>query len=523
MANPNPVVAHADDYVRIFDTTLRDGEQSPGCTMNVEEKIAIARQLERLNVDIIEAGFAASSPGDFESVRRIAETLTNPVVLSLSRTRDEDVDAALRAVEKAKHPGIHIFIATSDIHLKYKLAMTREDVLNAATVAVMRAKRHLDYVEFSCEDASRSEWEFMAKICSEVIRAGARIINLPDTTGHALPAELGEMFAFMREHVEGADQVIWSAHCHNDLGMAVANSLAAIRNGARQVECTINGIGERAGNTSMEEVVMALKTRKDLMGVRCGIETRQIYPASRLLAQIIGQPVPPNKPIVGDNAFAHEAGIHQDGVLKNKLTYEIMKPEDIGIPSNKLVLGKHSGRHAFINRLQELGVDPATIDVQKAFAAFKDLCDKKKIVYDDDILAIANEETRRIADTFELVDVTVSSSTRTEPRAEVTLRVGGQERSAEASGDGMVDACYKAIYKIAELSPTLERYSVKSITGGTDALGEVSCLVRDNGMTVAGQGAHSDIVMASALALVNALNRLKSRGPAASPRPSEGP
>jgi 2-isopropylmalate synthase len=496
MANPNPVDTHPGDYVRIFDTTLRDGEQSPGCTMNVEEKIAIARQLERLNVDIIEAGFAASSPGDFESVKRISETLVNPVVLSLSRTRDEDVDAALRAVEKAKSPGIHIFIATSDIHLKYKLAMTREDVLNASTVAVMRAKQHLDYIEFSCEDASRSDWGFMAKICTEVIRAGARIINLPDTTGHALPAEFGEMFAYMRNNVEGADQVIWSAHCHNDLGMAVANSLAAINNGARQVECTINGIGERAGNTSMEEVVMALKTRKDLMAVRCGIETRQIYPASRLLSQIIGQPVPPNKPIVGDNAFAHEAGIHQDGVLKNKLTYEIMK---------------------------ELGVDPATIDVQKAFAAFKDLCDKKKIVYDDDILAIANEESRRTADTFELVDVAVSSSTRTEPRAEVTLRVSGEERSAESSGDGMVDACYKAIYKIAELNPTLERYSVKSITGGTDALGEVSCLVRENGMTVAGQGAHSDIVMASALALVNALNRLKSRGPAASRRPSEGP
>jgi 2-isopropylmalate synthase len=511
MADSSFTAAIPSDHVRIFDTTLRDGEQSPGCTMNVEEKIAIARQLERLNVDIIEAGFAASSPGDFESVRRISEALSNPVVLSLSRTRDEDVDAALRAVDKARHPGIHIFIATSDIHLKYKLAMTREDVLNAATVAVMRAKQHLDYIEFSCEDASRSEWEFMAKICAEVIRAGARIINLPDTTGHAIPQEFGEMFAFMREHVEGADKVTWSAHCHNDLGLAVANSLAAIKNGARQVECTINGIGERAGNTSMEEVVMALKTRRDLMGVRCGIETRQIYPASRLLSQIIGQPVPPNKPIVGDNAFAHEAGIHQDGVLKNKLTYEIMKPEDIGIPSNKLVLGKHSGRHAFINRLQELGIDAATIDVQKAFAAFKDLCDKKKIVYDDDILALVNEEARRTSDTFEIVDLQVTSSTKTEPQAAVTLRVNGQERSAESSGDGMVDACYKAIYKIAELNPTLERYSVKAITGGTDALGEVSCLVRENGMTVAGQGAHSDIVMASALALVNALNRLQSR------------
>jgi 2-isopropylmalate synthase len=510
------------DHVRIFDTTLRDGEQSPGCTMNVEEKIAIARQLERLNVDIIEAGFAASSPGDFESVRRIAEAIRNPVVLSLSRTRDEDVDQALRAVEQAAHPGIHIFIATSDIHLKYKLMMTREDVLNAATWAVTRAKQHLDYIEFSCEDASRSDWAFMAKICAEVIRAGARVINLPDTTGHAIPEEFGRMFSYMREHVEGADRVIWSAHCHNDLGLAVANSLAAIKCGARQVECTINGIGERAGNTSMEEVVMALKTRRDFMGVKTGIETRQIYPASRLLSQIIGQPVPPNKPIVGDNAFAHEAGIHQDGVLKNKLTYEIMKPEDIGIPSNKLVLGKHSGRHAFVNRLQELGVDPATVDVQQAFAAFKELCDKKKIVYDDDILALVNEASRRTADYFELIDVAVTSSSRSTPQAEVTMRVSGEERVERSTGDGMVDACYKAIYRIANISPTLERYAVKAITGGTDALGEVSCLVRSDGMTVAGQGAHSDIVMASALALVNALNRLKAREHVAR-QPHEGP
>ncbi len=515
--------SYPDDYVRIFDTTLRDGEQSPGCTMNVDEKIAVARQLERLKVDVIEAGFAASSPGDFEAVRKVAEVVTDPIVLSLSRTREEDIDQALRAVEKARHPGIHIFIATSDIHLRYKLAMTREDVLSAATWAVARAKQHLDYIEFSCEDASRSDWDFMAKVCTEVIRAGARVINLPDTTGHAIPEEFGEMFSYIRHNVDGSDRVIWSAHCHNDLGLAVANSLAAIRNGARQVECTINGIGERAGNTSMEEVVMALKTRRDLMQVRCGVDSRQIYPASRLVSQIIWQPVPPNKPIVGDNAFAHEAGIHQDGVLKNKLTYEIMRPEDIGIPSNKLVLGKHSGRHAFINRLRELGIDPDTIDVQRAFAAFKALCDKKKIVYDDDILALANEESRQAADAFELVDVVVRSSTRTEPHAEVIMRVEGEERQAESTGDGMVDACYKAIYRITGLSPALERYSVKAITGGTDALGEVSCLVRENGMTVAGQGAHSDIVMASALALVNALNRLKARKGVSHELRREGP
>jgi 2-isopropylmalate synthase len=503
---------HAEpDYVRIFDTTLRDGEQSPGCTMNVEEKLAIARQLDRLNVDIIEAGFAASSPGDFESVRRVADAVKGPVVLSLSRTREEDVDQALRSVDSAARPGIHIFIATSDIHLKYKLNMTREDVLDAATWAVTRAKKHLDYIEFSCEDASRSDWDFMVKICTEVIRAGAQVINLPDTTGHAIPEEFGRMFAYMREHVPGAEKIIWSAHCHNDLGLAVANSLAAVKSGARQVECTINGIGERAGNCSMEEVVMAMKTRHDLMGVQSRVNTRQIYPASRLLSQVIGQPVPANKPIVGDNAFAHEAGIHQDGVLKYKLTYEIMKPEDIGIPSNKLVLGKHSGRHAFIDRLKHLGVDTDSIDVNKAFAEFKALCDKKKVVYDDDILALVTEEARRTTDHYELIDLRVSSTAKTPAHAEVALRVAGEERRADAEGDGMVDACYKAIYKIAGIQPVLERYAVKAITGGTDALGEVSCLVRENGMTVAGAGAHSDIVTASAMALVNALNRLRGR------------
>src|SRR5579885_3280224 len=516
--------SYPDDYVRIFDTTLRDGEQSPGCTMNVDEKIAVARQLERLKVDVIEAGFAASSPGDFEAVRKVAEVVTDPIVLSLSRTREEDIDQALRAVEKARHPGIHIFIATSDIHLRYKLAMTREDVLSAATWAVARAKQHLDYIEFSCEDASRSDWDFMAKVCTEVIRAGARVINLPDTTGHAIPEEFGEMFSYIRHNVDGSDRVIWSAHCHNDLGLAVANSLAAIRNGARQVECTINGIGERAGNTSMEEVVMALRTRKDLMRVRTGIDTRQIYPASRLLSQIIGQAVPPNKPVVGDNAFAHEAGIHQDGVLKHKLTYEIMKPEDVGIPSNKLVLGKHSGRHAFVDRLNHLGVDTAAIDVNKAFAEFKALCDKKKVVYDDDLLALVTEESRRAGDYYELAGLSVSSSNGAPPRAEIVLRVGGQERRGAAVGDGMVDACYKAIYQLAGVQPVLERYAVKAITGGTDALGEVSCLVRQGGLTVPGQGAHSDIVMASALALVNALNRLRL-GMRNNPQPidEEGP
>ena len=361
--------------------------------MNVDEKIAIARQLERLNVDIIEAGFAASSPGDFEAVRRVADAVTNPTVLSLSRTREEDVDAALRAVDQAKKPGIHIFIATSDIHLKYKLNMTREDVLNAATWAVRRAKKHLDYIEFSCEDASRTDWDYMVMLCTEVIRAGATDYQ---SAGYHGPCDPRGIWPHVRLHagkVRGADKVIWSAHCHNDLGLAWPIRWRRYERRApdrmhdqRHRRARGQHLDGRGGDG--DEDAPRFDGREDR------VETRQIYPASRLLSQIIGQPVPPNKPIVGDNAFAHEAGIHQDGVLKNKLTYEIMKPEDIGIPSNKLVLGKHSGRHAFINRLSELGVDPTTIDVQKAFAEFKLLCDKKKIVYDDDILALVNEETR---------------------------------------------------------------------------------------------------------------------------------
>src|SRR6266850_6822347 len=497
----------------IFDTTLRDGEQCPGASMNLREKLEVARQLARLQVDVIEAGFPVISDGDFSAVNTIAREVKGPVIAGLARCVPKDIDAAGEALKPAgRRSRIHVFLATSKIHREFKLGKAQDEIIRLAVDGVKRARSYVDNVEFSPEDASRTEPEFLAQVCKAVIAAGATTINIPDTVGWAVPDEFGALIGTLYEAVPEfqSGKAVISVHCHNDLGLAVANSLAAIRNGARQVECTINGIGERAGNTSMEEVVMALKTRKDLMEVRTGIDTRQIYPASRLLSQIIGQPVPPNKPIVGDNAFAHEAGIHQDGVLKNKLTYEIMKPEDIGIPSNKLVLGKHSGRHAFVNRLQELGVDPLTIDVQKAFAAFKELCDKKKIVYDDDILALANEESRRTVDHFELVDLKVASSSGAAPHAEVTMRVEGKECSADGEGDGMVDACYKAIYKIAGINPALERYAVKAITGGTDALGEVSCMIRENGVTVAGQGAHSDIVMASALALVNALNRLKA-------------
>lgn len=507
-------VNHTDqpehDWVRIFDTTLRDGEQSPGCTMNVEEKLLVARQLEALNVDVIEAGFAASSPGDFESVSRIAAAVARPVVLSLARTRENDIDRALAAVDGASKPGIHIFIATSDLHLEHKLGMSRQEVIDATAWAVAHAKQHVDYIEFSAEDASRSDLDYLCQVFGEAIAAGAIVCNAPDTTGYGVPAQMREMFVGLKTGTPGGESVVWSTHCHNDLGLAVANSLAAVEGGARQVECTINGIGERAGNTSMEEVVMALHTRHGYFGVGTQIATEQIYPSSRLLSRVIGVSLAPTKPIVGENAFAHEAGIHQDGVLKNAETYEIMKPETVGRISNSLVLGKHSGRHAFANRLRELGIDLQHIDVNAAFARFKDLADKKKDVYDEDLYAVAAEESD-VSARYELVDVVVRSSLSGTPSATVTMSIDGESCSNESGGDGIVDACYRAIKRLAGVDPSLERYQVKGITGGTDAIGEVSCLIRLGEIAVRGHGAHTDVIMASALAFVDALNRYSYR------------
>jgi 2-isopropylmalate synthase len=504
-------MTHDQDAIQIFDTTLRDGEQSPGATMNVEEKLLIARQLEKLRVDVIEAGFAASSQGDFDSVARVAQAVTTPIVLSLARTREADIARAIKSVEKAKRPGIHIFIATSDIHLKRKLMMSRQEVVDAACWAVQYAKKYIDHIEFSAEDASRSDRDYLTQVFGEVIKSGAVVLNVPDTTGYAIPEEYGALFRYLVANTPGGDLVTWSAHCHNDLGMAVANSLAAAGNGARQIECTINGIGERAGNASMEEIVMAIHTRKDFFNLRTNIVTEQIYPASRLLAQVTGLTVPANKPIVGDNAFAHEAGIHQDGVIKDTLNYEIMQPASVGISSNKLVLGKHSGRHAFAERLKQLGVELYEVDMNKAFERFKALADLKKSVYDDDLIAIVTQEAVRVPDQFELLELNVTSSNLTLPHAAVRLRVGAAECRDEADGDGMVDACYRAISKITGISPKLERYAVKAITGGTDALGEVSCLINHEGITATGQGAHTDIIQASALAYLNALNKLQYR------------
>ena len=502
------------NVVQIFDTTLRDGEQSPGASMTAEQKVVIARQLEKLGVDVIEAGFAASSEGDFASVQRVCQEVSRPRVVSLARAQEGHIDRALRAVEAAKKPGIHTFIATSDIHLKHKLRMTRDEVLAAAVKAVSYAKKFTDYVEFSAEDASRSDPEFLIQVFREVIRAGAKVINVPDTTGYAIPSEFGALIANLIERTAGGDRVVWSAHCHNDLGLAVANSLAAVHNGARQVECTINGIGERAGNTSLEEVVMALRTRKNYLDLDTHITSEQLYPTSRLVSQVTGIPIPINKPVVGDNAFAHEAGIHQDGVLKHKQTYEIMTPESIGIPGNRLVLGKHSGRHAFDERLKHLGFNLSKQDMNRAFLRFKELADKKKNVYDEDIEAIVAEEILRVPgrpDKFEMLYMNVNSSSNGIPSATVRMRVDGAEMTDHASGDGVVDACYKAIAKITGSHSQLVRYTVNAITGGADAQGEVSCIIEDDGIRVSGQGAHTDIIMASALAYINALNKLEGR------------
>ena len=506
--------ATENNVVQIFDTTLRDGEQSPGASMTAEQKVVIARQLEKLGVDVIEAGFAASSEGDFDSVRRVCQEVVRPRVVSLARAQEGDIDRALKAVELAQNPGIHTFIATSDIHLKHKLRMSRDEVLDAAVKAVSHAKKFTDYIEFSAEDASRSDSEFLIIVFREVIRAGANVINVPDTTGYAIPSEFGALIANLIERTAGGDRVIWSAHCHNDLGLAVANSLAAVHNGARQVECTINGIGERAGNTSLEEVVMALRTRKNYLDLDTRITSEQLYPTSRLVSQVTGIPIAINKPVVGDNAFAHEAGIHQDGVLKHKQTYEIMTPESIGIPGNRLVMGKHSGRHAFDERLKHLGFNLSKQDMNRAFLRFKELADKKKNVYDEDIEAIVAEEILRVPgrpDKFELLYMNVNSSSDGIPSATIRLRVDGSEITDHASGDGVVDACYKVITKITGSQSQLVRYTVNAITGGADAQGEVSCVIEDDGIRVSGQGAHTDIIMASALAYINGLNKLEGR------------
>jgi len=499
------------DRVIIFDTTLRDGEQAPGFSMNVVEKLEMARQLARLNVDVIEAGFPISSDEDFEAVREVARTVGQlddpPIICGLSRVGLADIDRCWEAVKYAKRPRIHTFVATSDIHLKYKLRKSRAEVLRAAVEAVRHARAYCADVEFSPEDASRSDFDYMCEVLEAVIEAGAGTINIPDTVGYAMPWEWGERIARIRERVRNSHRAVLSVHCHNDLGQAVANSLVAIRNGARQVECTINGIGERAGNASLEEIVMALRTRRDLFGVDSRVRTEEIYRTSRLLSHITGVHVQPNKAIVGENAFAHEAGIHQDGVLKEKLTYEIMRPEDIGRPSNRLVLGKHSGRHAFKIRLKELGFDLEGPELDKAFKRLKDLADKKKEIYDEDLLAIVKDEMTQVPETYVLDYLHFVSGTGLVPSATVRLRREGQTFQDSGTGDGPVEAVYSAIDAITGIKGRLLDYNLRAVTQGRDAMGEVTVKVEFDGTVVVGKGSSTDVIEASARAYLNAINR----------------
>jgi 2-isopropylmalate synthase len=500
----------AKEKLIIFDTTLRDGEQSPGASMTQDEKLRVARQLERMRVDVIEAGFAAASPGDFNAIKTIAETIRDSTVCSLARANENDIRRAGEAIKPARSGRIHTFIATSPIHMEKKLRMTPDQVVDAAVKAIGVAREYTDDVEFSAEDAVRSDMDFLCRVFDAVIAAGATTINVPDTVGYSIPSVWGERIRTLIERVANSDKVIWSTHCHNDLGMAVANSLAAVQAGARQVECTINGLGERAGNASLEEVVMAVKTRSDLFDVETRIDTTQIVPASRLVSQITGYPVQPNKAIVGANAFAHESGIHQDGVLKHRETYEIMRAQDVGWAQNKLVLGKHSGRNAFKSRLQELGITVSSEEaINAGFAKFKDLADKKHDIYDEDLQALMSDEGLPPAhEHFKLVAFKFRSETGETPHAELTLSIGGAEQHAESDGGGPVDAAFKAIENVVASGSELLLYSVNAITTGTDAQGEVTVRLASGGRIVNGQGADTDIVVASAKAYLNALNRL---------------
>ncbi|MBP7079515.1 MAG: 2-isopropylmalate synthase [Rhodocyclaceae bacterium] len=496
----------------IFDTTMRDGEQSPGAAMTRDDKLRIARQLERMRVDVIEAGFPAASPGDFESVKAVAEIIKDATVCGLARANEADIRRAGEAIRPAKSGRIHTFIATSPIHMEMKLRMSPEQVLEQAIKAVKWAREYTDDVEFSAEDAVRSDNDFLCRVFDAVIKAGATTINVPDTVGYSIPTVWGEQIRSLIERVPNSDKVIWSTHCHNDLGLAVANSLAAVLNGARQVECTVNGLGERAGNASMEEVVMAIRTRSDLFGCETGIDISQIVPASKLVSQITGYPVQPNKAVVGANAFAHESGIHQDGVLKHRETYEIMRAEDVGWTTNRLTLGKLSGRNAFKARLGELGIELASEDaMNRMFGRFKELADKKREIFDEDIHALVSDDVVDPAeDHYKLVAYSFRSETGEAPQAKLTVSSGGHEQLEESTGSGPVDATFKAIERVAKSGSELLLYSVNAITTGTDAQGEVTVRLMRDGRIVNGQGADTDIVAASAKAYLNALNKLHS-------------
>tara|TARA_B110000914_G_scaffold202239_1_gene195034 strand:- start:206 stop:1738 length:1533 start_codon:yes stop_codon:yes gene_type:complete len=493
----------------IFDTTLRDGEQSPGASMTKDEKVRIAKILEKMRVDVIEAGFAIASPGDFDAVKAVAEAVKDSTVCSLARALDKDIDRAGEAIKNANSGRIHTFIATSDIHMKMKLKMTPDEVVTQAIHSVKRATKYTNNIEFSPEDAGRSDIDFLCRIIEATIDAGATTINIPDTVGYNIPHQFGETMRQLIERIPNSDKAIFSAHCHNDLGLAVSNSLSAALNGARQIECTINGLGERAGNTSLEEVVMAIRTRQDIFNFDTNINAEHILAASRLVSSITGFVVQPNKAIVGANAFAHEAGIHQDGVLKHRETYEIMRAEDVGWNANKLVLGKHSGRNAFKVRLGELGVEfDSEATLNDAFARFKDLADKKHDIFDEDLQALVGETQAESTEVIRLLSLKVCTETGEENTAEVSLLINGKEKSASAKTSGAVDATFHAILSMVDIEPTLQLYSVTNVTEGTDALGEVNVRLELEGVIVNGQGVDTDIITSSAKAYIHALNKV---------------
>ena len=499
------------DRVTIFDTTLRDGEQAPGFSMNIEQKIRMAKQLECLNVDIMEAGFPIASEGDFEAVKKIAKEVKSAAVAGLARTKKEDIDRAWEALKYARRPRIHLFVATSDIHLQYKLKKSRTQILDTAMECVRYAKTLTDDVEFSAEDASRSDPAYLYQVITSVIDVGAETINIPDTVGYAVPDEFGLLIKKIRENVRNIDKAVLSVHCHNDLGLSVANSIAAVQNGARQVECTINGIGERAGNASLEEFVMALQVRRDRIGLTTGINTTEIFKTSQLLSHITGMYVQRNKAVVGANAFAHEAGIHQDGVIKHPLTYEIMTPQSVGIPESMLILGKHSGRHALGKRYKELGYKLSKEELDKAYEVFTRLADKKKDIYDADLAAIVQDEVSEIPEVFSFQSIQAVSGTNVIPTATLRLRKGKEEIEDSSTGDGPVDAACRAIDRITGVKGKLVQYSINAVTTGRDALGEVLVQVEHGNQTYSGRAATTDIVEASAKAYLNAINQALSR------------
>lgn len=494
--------------IKVFDTTLRDGEQSPGCSMNLSEKLQMARQLDALGVDIIEAGFAIASPEDFKSVEAISQTVQNCKVASLARCTPGDIDAAWNAVKCAKYPRIHVFIATSDIHMEFKLKMSREQVLESIAKHVAYAKAYCGDVEFSCEDASRSEWDFLVKCCETAIEAGACVLNIPDTVGYSSPQEMFDLITYLRKHTKGIENVDISAHCHDDLGMAVANSLACIRAGASQVECTVNGIGERAGNASLEEIAMALKTRSEYYGAETGVNTKQIYKTSKLLSSITGVPIAPSKSIVGANAFAHESGIHQHGVIANVLTYEIMKPSDVGIPQNSMVLGKHSGKHALRERLNQLGFDVTKEQLDEMFVRFKALADKKKNLTDHDIEALALVNAHAVAATYELISHVVSTGKDITNIACVKIKKNDEIFEEVAIGTGPIDASFKAVDKITGLDILLENFSLNAVTDGEDAMGEAVVKLRCGNELHTGCGLSTDVIESAIKAYINGINKI---------------